>query len=134
MSWDANPHMTAWLTVVNTALAAMNPPRAVYDYDDAPTTGGDYMILFLTRTSGGNARTPSGDRTSSWRLSVRSVGVGVTNARILLDTANAVIDAGRITVDNIVSTPAEFQTEDPIRQDEKFADLWSGLRSYTYVL
>lgn len=134
MSWDANPHMTAWLTLLNSALGSMTPARAAYDYDDAPKTGGDYVILFLVRTSGSDARTPSGDRTSSWRLSVRSVGVGVTNARILLDAANAVVDAARVTVGSVVATPAQFQTEDPIRQDEQYADLWSGLRSYTYVL
>lgn len=134
MSWNAAPHMQEWLTLLNDDLATMTPARTAYEYDDAPKTGGDYVIAFLVRTSGSNQYTAGGDLTSSWRLSIRTVGVGVTNARVLLDRANAVVEHARITVGGVVSTPTQFQTEDPIRQDEQFADLWSGLRSYTYVL
>lgn len=126
--------MAAWLALLNADLATMSPPRTAYEYDDAPLTGGDYLICFLTRTSGDNLYTAGGDVTSSWRLSIRSIGVGVTNTRVLMDRANAVVEHARITVTSIVSTPTHFQTEDPIRQDERYADLWSGLRSYTYVL
>lgn len=130
----ANPQMQAWLALLNADLATMSPARVAYDYDHAPEHGGDYGIAFLVRTSGGNPRTAWGDFTSSWRLSIRSVGVGVNNARVLLDRMNAVVESHTITVAGVQSTPARFQTEDPIRQDEQYADLWSGLRSYTYSL
>lgn len=134
MSTDAAPHMTAWLALLNAELGTMTPPRVAYEYDEAPQAGGDYVIAFLTRTSGGATRTIGGLVTSTWRLQIRVVGVGVNNARVLLDRANGVVDGAHITVGGRISTPVEFQTDDPIRQDEQYADLWSGLRSYTYAL
>lgn len=133
MTFPANPHVAAWLTLLNAQLATMTPARAAYEYDDAPQQGGDYLIIFLTRRFGGNRRPGGPLSPSGWRLAVRSVGTGVTNARVLLDRADSVIEQGVITVGSEKSTPAEIQTDDPIRQDEQYADVWSGLRSYTYT-
>jgi hypothetical protein len=131
-TYPADPHVGAWLAKINAELATMDPPRAAYEYDDAPLHGGDYVIVFLTRTTSGEPRNAWGAFSSSWRLAIRAVGVGVTNARVLLDRVNKVVENGTITTADGTSTPARPQTEDPIRQDEQLADLWSGLRSYTY--
>lgn len=126
-------HATALLALVNARLAAMATPREAYEADDAPKTGGNFVSMSLTRRFGGNGRVAGVDLSpSAWRVSFRAVGVGVTNARVLLSIVSEGVEGKRITVGGVTSTPLRFETEDAIGEDEFDTNLWSGMRSYTY--
>jgi hypothetical protein len=127
-----NAQVAQWLTPLSTSFASMSPVRHAYSVDDAPITGGDFVTILLTRQYGG-PRLNDGSRPSGlWRLIVRAVGVGESNANTLLDRASGVIENRRITIGGVVSTGAEFETQEPVGEDETDSNLWSGMRSYTY--
>lgn len=123
---------TQLLSLVNTRLAALATPRTAYEADDAPTAGGDYVSMALHRRFGGNERVGGGLSPSAWRLVLRAVGTGVPNARVLLAICSEAVEQQRITVAGVTSTPIQFESEDPIGQDEYDLNLWSGMRTYTY--
>lgn len=123
---------TALLTLVNTELAAMTTARTAYETDSAPTSGGDYVSMTLSRRYAGNRRVVGVLSPSGWRLALRAVGTSVANARILLVKCSDAVEGQRITVGDVTSTPIQFETEDAIRQDEEDLGLWSGMRTYTY--
>jgi hypothetical protein len=127
-----NAQVAQWLAAVNADLATMVTPRQAYTADDAPTTGGNYVTLLLTRVYGGQTVLDGTRPSGLWRLIVRSVGVGESNANVLLDRASAVIENHKITVGGVTSTGAEFETQEPSGEDELDANLWSGFRSFTY--
>lgn len=117
---------TAILAKINTAIA----PKVAYELDKAPTTGADFGEITLSRRFGGNVR--AGQLSpSSWRLTVRSVGSTVKNARLLHENAQA-IENFVIVVGSESSTPVAFETEEPIGLDEAQRLYWTGLRSYTF--
>lgn len=117
---------TAVLAKLNSALT----PRVAYELDKAPMTGADFAEITLSRRFGGNER---GGRLSpsSWRLTVRTVGSEVENARLLHEKAQA-IEGYVLTVGSETSTPVLFETEEPIGPDEAQRIYWTGLRSYTF--
>lgn len=123
----------AVLSLVDGGLQAMSTPRHAYLSDAAPTEGGDYVTTLLSWRFGGNSRlsdvqlSPSG-----WRVMVRAVGNGETNARVLLATATAALENQRVTVAGTTSTKIRRETEDPIGEDEYDQGLWSGARTYTF--
>jgi len=123
----------AVLAKVDTGLQAMTTPRHAYQADAAPTTGGDYVTVLTSWRFGGNSRlgdvalSPSG-----WRVLVRAVGVGETNARVLLAVATEALENERVTVGGITSTKIRRETEDPIGQDEYDQGLYSGARAFTF--
>ena len=118
---------TAILTKLNTALS----PKVAYELDKAPTTGSDFVEITLSRRFAGNVR--GGQLSpSSWRLTVRTVGSTVPNARLLHENAQA-IENYVLTVGSESSTPVAFETEEPIGLDEAQRLYWTGLRSYTFA-
>lgn len=119
------------LAVLNARLGAMATPRQAYTADKAPTTGGDYVILIVSRRFGGNGRLNGTISPSGWRLMTRAVGVGENNAAVLLDVSSQAFEDQILTVAGVTSTPIAFETEDPIAEDERNSDLWSGLTSWT---
>jgi hypothetical protein len=127
-----NAQVTQWLALLNTNLNAMATPRHAFSTDDAPTTGGDYVTVLLTRQYGGPVLNDGSRPSGLWRLIVRAVGVGEANANTLLDRASGVVENTRITVAGVTSTGAEFETQEPAGEDEIDANLWSGFRSFTY--
>lgn len=127
-----NAQVAQWLTAVNASLSTMATPRQAYTTDDAPTTGGDYVTLLLSRQFGGSQILDGSRPSGLWRLIIRSVGVGESNANVLLDRASDAVENVRITVGGVQSTGAEFETQEPAGEDEIDANLWSGFRSYTY--
>lgn len=129
---STNAQVAQWLTLLNADLATMATPRQAYTTDDAPTTGGNFVTVLLTRQYGGQVLNDGSRPSGLWRLIVRAVGVGESNANTLLDRASGVVENTRITVAGAESSGAEFETQEPAGEDEIDANLWSGFRSYTY--
>lgn len=125
-------HTTALLALLNARLSTMATPRQAYTSDKAPTTGGDYVAVTLSRRYGGNGRLNGTISPSGWRLTTRAVGVGEQNAGVLLDVCAQALEDKTITVTGVTSTPIAFEADDPIAEDERDADLWSGLTSWIY--
>lgn len=125
-------HTTALLALLNARLSTMTTPRQAYTDDKAPLTGGDYVAVSLSRRYGGNGRLNGTISPSGWRLVARAVGVGQQNAAVLLDMIAQALEDKTITVTGVTSTPIAFETEDPIAEDERDADLWSGMTQWTY--
>jgi hypothetical protein len=126
-------HTAALLALLNARLSTMATPRTAYTADKAPTTGGNYVAVTLSRRFGGNGRLNGTVSPSSWRLLIRAVGVGEQNAGVLLDVCAQALEDKSITVTGVVSTPIAFETEDPIAEDEQNADLWSGMTQWIYA-
>jgi hypothetical protein len=126
-----NAHAAAILTVLNARLGAMATPRAAFEYDDAPTTGGDYVLVSLSRMFGGSDRL-GGLANTMWRVTVRAVG-SVTNVGVLLDVCTRALEESSITVGGVESTGFRFETETDVEQDDDDTALYSGLRSFTYA-
>lgn len=129
----AREHAAALLALLNGPLGELDTPRQAYDMDLAPKKGGDFVAITLSRRIGGVARVGGPLSPSAWRLTTRAVGVGVSNARVLLDVCTTALEWQTVTVDDVTSTPIAFEAEDPIRQDEDDKNLWSGLRSWTFA-
>lgn len=124
----------AFLTLLNgpTGLGGMATPRTAYEWDDAPTTGGDYVMVTLSRTYGGNRRVGNHLSPSMWRATTRAVG-SVTNVGALLDRVTHALEHQTITVGDETSTGIQFESEDDVDQDEYDKALYSGLRSWTFA-
>lgn len=133
-----NAHAAAVLAVLNSALGAMSTPRFAYEYGQAPTTGGNYVVIGLSRRFGGSKRL-GGLANTTWRLTVRAVGQGggeasaTRNASLLLDRCTQALEEASITVSGVESTGFRFETETDVEQDEDDTALYSGLRSFTYA-
>jgi hypothetical protein len=130
---DSDAMVAPLLALANGRLAALPTPWTAYSAGKAPTTGGNYLALIVSRRYGGNIRQGGSISPSGWRFTARAVGVGDGNARVLLREATAAFEDHTITVDGVTSTPIAFESEDPIRQDDDDKNLWSGLRSFTYA-
>ena len=126
-----NAHAAAVLAVLNTRLGAMATPRAAYEYDDAPTTGGNYVLMSLSRMYGGSDRL-GGLANTMWRVTVRAVG-SVTNVGVLLDQCTQALEETTVTVAGVESTGFRFETETDVEQDDDDTALYSGLRAFTYA-
>ena len=125
--------VAALLALVNANLGAMATPREAYTPDTAPTTGGNYVTVLLTRRFGGNGRLSAAKLTpSAWRVIVRAVGVGENNALVLLARASQALEDARVSAGGMTSTKVRFETEDPVGEDEYDQSLYSGARNFTY--
>lgn len=129
-------HAAALLALVNAQLNAMSTPHHAYEMDKAPTAGGDFVTMDLSRRDGASGARLSGvvPSPTSWRVIFRAVGIGVSNARFLLGIAQASVEGHRITVDGVTSTPLAFEpaSDNGISQDDYNSNLWTGQRSFTY--
>lgn len=136
MSQDAsrNALAVAVLALLNgsTGLGGMATPRTAYEWDDAPETGGDYVLFSLSRMFGGNRRVGNQISPSMWRLTTRAVGT-VTNVGAMLDRCTRALEHQTFTVVGIESTGIQFESEDEVGQDDDDTSLWSGLRSWTFA-
>lgn len=128
---STSAHVAAILAALNAELATMATPRTAYEYDKAPKSGGDYVVISLHRVYGGNRR---GDvlSPSMWRLTTRAVG-SVTNVRVLLDRCTAALEHQRLDVLGEESTGIQFETQTDVEEDETQTGVWSALISWTYA-
>jgi hypothetical protein len=110
------------------ALAAAN--AVPYDYDEIPKPlPAYYTEVTVTRRFGGVMR---GEKptTTLYRGTTRAVAKNVTTAREMRRRA-ASLEGTTITVGGIVSTPIQFETEEPIGLDEGYQ---SGLTTWTWAI
>ena len=130
-----NAIATSFLALLNrpTGLGGMATPRVAYEWDKAPKHGGDYVVVSLSRTFGGNPRVGDHLSPSMWRATTRAVGVGAHNVGVLLDRCTAAVEHVSITVGSESSTGVQFESEDDVDEDEHDHTLWSGLRSWTFA-
>lgn len=128
---------TALLARLNSAdgLAGMSTPLTAFSRDDVPQSGGDYVILDLTRTVGGNRRLGGGIAPSSWYATVTAVGGRTATASAILRRATIALTGFQVTVDDVTSTGLDFDgaLESVIEQDEYDTSLWSGSRTFTFA-
>ena len=133
-SASRNQLATAVLALLNgpTGLGGMAKPRTAYEWDDAPKSGTDYVLVSLSRRFGGNPRVGDHLGPSMWRMTTRAVGT-VTNVGALLYRCTIALEHHTITVGAETSTGIQFESEDDVDQDEYDKNLWSGLRSWTFA-
>lgn len=122
-------HATAVLAALNGALAASMP---AYDYDDVPATRpANYVEVTVSRRAGAPNRAPGSTGRSGWRITTRPVSTTVSNAREMRKRCVSALLYVRLTVDGDISSPIQFETEDPIGPDDGW---YSGLSVWTYAL
>jgi hypothetical protein len=126
----------AILVLLNARLSMLAPgtynrPFAASEIDDAPTSGGDYVVVFVGREQGGQYRL-GGVGSTMWRLTVRAVG-SVTNVGRLLDICGDVLEDHSVTAGGIESGCFRFVSADDIRQDEDEQALYYGDADWSFA-
>ncbi len=127
----SNAVADAVLTVLKADLDTMVGTFTAHHWGDA-TPNRDYVLVAASRRFGGTERL-GGLASTAWRVTVRAVGEP-WNVRVLLDRCTRVLEESPIVVGDLTSSPAVFETEDAVRQDDDDRSLYSGLRSFTLVL
>lgn len=120
-------------------LAALNADlpvgRKAYDIDEVPSPFPEsYLEVSVTRRYAEYAGASSRRACEAWRVTTRSVGHrSVTNVREMHRRATAVLEGARLTVDGSLTSPIQFETEDPVGPDGDSTEWFSGLISWTYT-
>lgn len=116
-------------------LGGMSPARVACRRDLAPKQGGDYVLLDVTRTFGGNRRIGGGIAPSSWYATTTAVGTSVGNASALLRRSTLALVGYEMTVGAETSTGIDFNgsMESSIEEDEHDRSLWVGSRTFTFA-
>lgn len=116
-------------------IAALNAANAAaYDIDDLKgmtTLPAQYTEVTISRRFGAPNRNNGSTGRSGWRVTARTVAKTVSNAREMRKRARAGLEFARLTVDGAQSTPVQFESEDPIGDDD---GLYSGLTTYVYAI
>jgi hypothetical protein len=116
-------------------LTSVGGGLKAYRRDKAPTKGGDYVILDLLRTTGGNRRLGGGIAPSSWYATCSAVGDTLGNASTLLRKSTLALVGFEVVVEGVSSTAIDFDgsIEAAIEQAEYDLSLWSGSRTFTFA-
>lgn len=123
---NEEPNAVAVLALLNAGNAS------AYDSDalkELPTLPANYNEVTVERRFGGQARAVGSTTRRGWRITVRSVGIVIDNAREMRRLAD--VEGARLVVDGKTSTPIQFESADPIGEDD---GRWSGLTTYTYAI
>jgi len=125
----AEDNAAAVLTLLNTALA----PRDAYELDKVPSPRPpQYVEITLSRMFGGERRQCGSIGATGYRVTVRAVSQStVSSVRRDLEKCRAALEFNRLSVGAHLSTPIQFETEDPAAYDSGW---FSGLQSFTYVI
>lgn len=130
MSAEADEIAGEILARLNGRLAWSN--HTAYDLDQVPANATDYVEITLSRRFAGNVRagvlSPS-----SWRLTARSVGQYVANARLLHSLVKEELENTVVIVGADESTPVTFEGEEPVGPTDAQRKYWTGMRSYTFA-
>lgn len=121
-------HAKAWRTLIGGNLGS----GGAYDYDDAPAAlPGVYVLVTVSRRYAEPAYASGLRGTTPVRLTTLAVGRTVDEARWARQRVAAVVDESQTTVDGLVTTPVQFETETPIEPDD---GRYSGLTAWTYTV
>lgn len=116
-------------------LAALNAGSALaYESDDLKAMTDlppNYNEVTVERRYGGQSRATGTTTRRGWRITARAVGITISNAREMRKRAATQLEGARVTVDGKTSTPIQFESADPIGEDD---GRWSGLTTYTYAI
>jgi hypothetical protein len=126
-------HAEAAVAALNAHLSALTIPREAFDVDDVPTTLPDaYVEVSVSRRFIDGSPRGDGSKTGTgWRLLTRAVARSTSDARRLHDLCAEALEFQTLTVDGHLTTPLEFETADPIEDDEGW---FSGAWVWTYLL
>ena len=114
-------------------IAALNAAEAnPFDYDDIDRDNPpeQYTEVTVSRRYGGTDRNDSTTGRVGWRITTRAVATTVSNAREMRNRTVAALLYKRVTVGGELTTPIQFESEDPIAPDD---GMFSGLCTWTYV-
>lgn len=125
----ANANAAAILTLLNAALSDVE----AYEADEVPKTRpSEYVDIAIGRRFGGERRSSSQAGLTGYRLTVRATSeMAPSNVRDTLEDCRAALEYQRVTVGGEVSTPLQFETEDPAGEDEGH---FSGVMAFTYTI
>lgn len=121
------------LALINARLSALANPSAAYEADETRSLKGDYVVLRLIRTDGGNQRVGPHIAPSMWIAEVEAVGPYVTNVGVLLDECTTALEHQSVTVSGVESTPLKFESESHVREDYPTKSLLSADRTFTFA-
>lgn len=130
----ADPHAGAIVAALNARLSQLSTPREAFELDDLPA---DLPSAFVQAAAYRRwvEGSPRGDGEKSgkgYRVLTRAVAKTDGNARLLLKMCGEALEFVPLTVDGRLTTPLEFETEDPVESD---ADGWYvGAWTWTYLL
>lgn len=127
---SANTNATAILTLLNGALPA--EVRA-YEIDQVPSPRPtEYVDISLARRFGGERRASSQLGITGYRVTIRATSeTAPANVRQTIATCRAALEYARLSVGGEVSTPVQFETEDPAGADDGW---FSGVDAYTFTI
>ncbi len=131
---SSNAVIDAILNLLNAELATMAGQFTAHswgDPEDKPPAR-NYVLVSTYRRFGGSDRL-GGLASTSWRVNFRAVGYP-RECHALLDRCTRALEEMSIVVGDLTSTGATFETEDPVRQDDDQLGLFTGLRSFIFVL
>lgn len=129
----AAQHAAAVIAALNVQLAAAG--ATAYDIDalrKMTATPKNYVEVTVSRRFGSEPRSVARYSATGWRVTTRWVSAtSIANARNLEARGHAALEGAVLAVDGRTSTPVQFETAEPIADDEGW---WSGLTAWTYVL
>lgn len=112
------------------ALTAANAnPYDLDDIKDADPAPVNYTEVTVTPRYGAPNRNTASTGRAGWRITTRAVGKTVTNAREMRKRARTALLYQRVTVAGEESTPIQFESGEPIGEDDGW---FSGLTTWTY--
>lgn len=134
MALDPRPHAEAVKAAIRTQLGSVH----AYDYDDIPGSNGNagvlpniFVAVSVERRAGMPLRTDATAGLTAWRVTTRSVGRTVDEARwAQLKVAQALNEA-RLVVGTETTTTIQFEADEAPAQDET---RWSGWSDWTYTI
>lgn len=130
----ADPHAAAIVAALNARLGQLATPREAFDLDDTPATlPPAFVQVAAYRRFVDDGRRSDGEKTAKgYRVLTRAVAKSDGNARLLLTLCGEVLEFQTLTIDGRLTTPLEFETEDPVEPDD---DGWYvGAWTWTYLL
>lgn len=122
-------HATAVLTALN---AVLTTGMDAYDLDDIPSPLPDnYVEVTVSSRAGAPNRSTASTGRSGWRITTRTVGKTVSNAREMRRLVRTALLFVRLTVDGDQTTRIQFESEEPIGPDDGW---YSGLSTWSYAI
>lgn len=134
MTGTPNQHTNAVIAAVEAKLSALTAPWHAYDIDDVPAKRpSTYVVVVVSRRYvEGSSRLAGRKGLKGWRITVTAVSQRAGNARTAQRSATEALEDVRLTIDGVVASPIQFETEDPVSEEGTSGDWFTGYTSWTY--